>query len=163
MGTAETVRALLEREREVCTALASVLQAEREALTSFSAAALTRCVRDKDTLHGELVALVHRRRATVRQLACELGLDRDDGRVLPLLAHLPPGVVTTLREAIAALRESLLTTRRLQRVNGTLIDASLTRVGDLLRLCRRALPGTRYDSRATVTPGPAPDAIDQRA
>jgi flagellar biosynthesis/type III secretory pathway chaperone len=162
METVETVRALLEREREVCTALAGVLEAEREALTSFSVAALARCVRDKDALHGEFVALVHRRRATVRLLAGELGLERDDGRVLPLLPHLPETVAARLRDTMSALRTSLLATRRLQRVNGALIDASLARVGDLLRVCRQALPGARYDRQATVTPGPAPDAIDQR-
>jgi flagellar biosynthesis/type III secretory pathway chaperone len=162
MEMAGTVRALLEREREVCVALAGVLEAERSALTSFSAAAVQRCIREKDTLHGELVALVHRRRAAVRALAGELGVAAGDGRVLPLLGHLPTAVADGLRGALGALREHLLRLRRLQRVNGALIDASAKIVGDLFRVYRQMLPGARYDRQAIVAPGPAPDAIDQR-
>ena len=163
MEQAETIRSLIEREREVCTALAGVLQAERDALTSFAPETLMHCVRNKDLLHGELLALVQRRRSTVRELARDLGVEADDGRVHGLLVHLPQAARMRLREALIGLRESLLTARRLQRVNGALIDASLKRVGDILRVCRTSLPGTRYDRRAALTPGPAPDAVDQRA
>jgi flagellar biosynthesis/type III secretory pathway chaperone len=165
MEAAVVVKDLIERERAVCAELARVLHVERDALTRFSAAAMTECVRRKEALQAELTVLARARRRAVRDLAATVEAAEavpDDGRVTALLAHLPADVATELRTAVAGLRQGLLETRRLQRVNGALADASLRMVGDLLGAYRRLLPGTRYDRRATVTPGPTPDALDQR-
>lgn len=163
MEAAGTVRDLIERECVVCGELADVLHAERDALTSFSVNAVSDCVRRKGVLHAQLVSLVQRRRDAVRELGRELGVEADDGRVTPLLPHMPAGLASELRGAVAGLRGTLMRTRHLQRVNGALIDASLRAVGELVGVYRRFLPGTRYDGRATVTPGLTPDALDQRA
>ena len=126
-----------------------------------SADGVTECVRRKDGLHARLSALARERRRAVDDLARTLGL-RGDGRVASLLPGLPSAMAAELRRAVAGLRQILLETRRLQRVNGVLADASLRMVGELLRAYRQLLPGTRYDGRAMVTPGPSPDALDQR-
>lgn len=162
MEVAGTVRALIQQECAVCGELADVLQAERDALTSFSADAVTECARRKGALHAELVGLVQRRKEAVRELGRELGVAADDGRVSRLLPHMPAASASELRGAVAGLRGTLIRTRHLQRVNGALIDASLRRVGELVSVYRRFLPGTHYDGRATVTPGPTPDAVNQR-
>jgi flagellar biosynthesis/type III secretory pathway chaperone len=154
---------LIDHERGVCADLEAVLQAEREALTAFSAGAVAGCVRRKDALQSELALLVQERRRAVRALAGELGVEADDGRVVPLLPHLPEPVARRLREAVTRLRQSLVRTRRLQRVNGALIDASLRLVGDLVQVYRQLLPGTQYDGRAVIRPGPARETLDQRA
>ena len=162
MEAAAAVKNLIERERTVCTELAEVLHAERDALTRFSADDVTECVRRKDGLHAQLSALASERRRAVEHLGRALGVGGGDGRVTSLLPGLPPVTAAELRHAVAGLRRILLETRRLQRVNGVLADASLRMVGELLRAYRQLLPGTRYDGRAMVTPGPAPDALDQR-
>jgi len=162
MEAAGTVGWLIERERVVCADLEAVLHAEREALETFSSDAVSRCVRRKAALQGELVRLVERRREAVRTLAGELGVAADDGRIVPLLEQLPNRVAAELREAIGGLRQTLLRTRRLQRVNGVLIDESLKLVGELVRVYRQLLPGTRYDGRAVVKPGLTPMGVDER-
>jgi flagellar biosynthesis/type III secretory pathway chaperone len=161
MEAAVVVKDLIERERVVCAELAQVLHAERDALTRFSADDVTECVRRKDGLHARLSALARERRRAVDDLAHVLGL-RGDGRVASLLPGLSSAMAAEIRHAVAGLRQILLETRRLQRVNGVLADASLRMVGELLRAYRQLLPGTRYDGRAMVTPGPGPDALDQR-
>ena len=163
MGAAGTVGRLIEQERAVCADLEAVLLAEREALESFSSEAVSRCVREKSILQGELARLVESRRQAVRMLAGELGMNTDDGRIVPLLQRLPQPVATELREAVGALRKGLIRTRRIQRVNGALIDESLRLVGEVIQAYSQFLPGTRYDRRAMVKPGPTPDGIDQRA
>jgi len=163
MGAAGTVGRLIEQERAVCADLEAVLLAEREALESFSSEAVSRCVREKSVLQGELARLVESRRQAVRMLAGELGMNTDDGRIVPLLQRLPQPVATELREAVGALRKGLIRTRRIQRVNGALIDESLRLVGEVIQAYSQFLPGTRYDRRAMVKPGPTPDGIDQRA
>ncbi len=162
MEAAVVVKDLIERERAVCAELAQVLHAERDALTRFSADGVTACVRRKDGLHTQLVALARERRRAVEDLGRALGLHNGDGRVASLLPGLPSATAVEIRRAVAGLRQMLLETRRLQRVNGVLADASLRMVGELLRAYRQLLPGTRYDGRALVTPGPTPDALDQR-
>ena len=161
MEAAAVVKNLIERERAVCAELAHVLHAERNALTSFSADGVTECIRRKDGLHAQLSALARERRRAVQDLGRALGLGSGDGRVTSLLPGLPAVTAVEIRHAVAGLRQILLETRRLQRVNGVLADASLRMVGELLRAYRQLLPGTRYDGRATVTPGPTPDALDQ--
>lgn len=163
MGSAGTVGRLIDEEREVCADLEAVLLAEREALESFSSEAVARCVREKFALQGKLARLVECRRQAVRMLAGELGIDTDDGRIVPLLQRLPLPVATRLREAVGALRKGLIRTRRIQRVNGALVDESLRLVGEVIQAYSQFLPGTRYDRRAMVKAGPAPDGIDQRA
>jgi flagellar biosynthesis/type III secretory pathway chaperone len=163
MGAAGVVRKLIERERGVCADLEAVLQAEREALTDFSSDGVAQCVRRKNSLQRELTSLIERRREAVRALGREIGIAAEDGRVVPLLGHLPAPTAAGLQSEIAALRETLVRTRRLQRINGALIDASLELVGELVEVYRQFLPGVHYDARATVRPGAAPDAIDQRA
>ena len=81
----------------------------------------------------------------MRALGCEIDVDADDGRLAPLLSHLPPTVAPELRAALKGLREVLVRTRRVQRVNGALIDASLKLVGDLVQVHRHFLPGTSYE------------------
>jgi flagellar biosynthesis/type III secretory pathway chaperone len=162
MEAAVVVKDLIEQERVVCAELAQVLHAERDALTRFSADGVTECVRRKDGLHARLSALARERRRAVDDLARVLGLRGGDGRVASLLPGLPSAMAAEIRHAVAGLRQVLLETRRLQRVNGVLADASLRMVGELLRAYRQLLPGTRYDGRAMVTPGPSPDALDQR-
>ncbi len=163
MGAAGTVGRLIERERAVCTDLETVLLAERQALEEFSSEAVSQCVRKKLALQGELERLVECRRQAVRTLAGELGVNADDGRIVPLLPQLPPPVAAQLREAMSALRKRLIRTRRLQRVNGAVIDESLRLVGEVIQAYSRFLPGTRYDGRAVVKPGVTPDSVDQRA
>jgi flagellar biosynthesis/type III secretory pathway chaperone len=163
MEAVGTVRTILEEEEALCADLAHVLRGERDALTSFSPDGVTACARQKDNLHAKLSGLVARRREVVRALGRELGVTAEDGRLGPLLPHLPTETAAGLREAVARLRENLLQARRLQRVNGALIDATLRMVGDLVRVYREFLPGTRYDDRAMVRPGPTRDAVDQRA
>jgi flagellar biosynthesis/type III secretory pathway chaperone len=162
MEAAVVVKELIERERAVCAELAEVLHAERDALTRFSADGVTACVRRKDGLQAQLSALARERRRAVEALGRTLGLDGGHGRVASLLPGLPAAMAGELRRAVAGLRQILLEARRLQRVNGVLADASLRMVGELLRAYRQLLPGTRYDGRAMVTPGPTPDALDQR-
>jgi len=162
MEAARVVVDLIDQERGVCADLESVLQAEREALTTFSADAVAGCVRRKDVLQGELALLVQGRRHAVSALAKELGVDAADGRVVPLLPYIPEPMARRLREAVARLRQSLVRTRRLQRVNGALINASLRLVGDLVQVYRQFVPGTQYDDRAAIRPGPTPDMLDQR-
>lgn len=162
MEAAAAVKDLIERERAVCAELAQVLRAERDALTQFSADGVTECVRRKDELQAQLSALARERRRAVEDLSRALGVGNADGRVTSLLPDLPSASAAEIRRSVAGLRQMLLETRRLQRVNGVLADASLHMVGDLLRAYRQLLPGTRYDGRAMVTPGPTPDALDQR-
>ena len=163
MEAARMVVELIDHERGVCADLEAVLHAERQALTAFSADAVAGCVRRKDALQSELALLVKERRRAVRALAGELGVEADDGRVVRLLPLLPEPIARRLREAVARLRQSLVRTRRLQRVNGALIDASLRLVGDLVQVYRQFLPGTQYDGRAVIRPGPARETVDQRA
>jgi len=77
MEAAVVVKDLIERERAVCAELAQVLHAERDALTRFSADGVTACVRRKDGLHTQLVALARERRRAVEDLgrasACTTG------------------------------------------------------------------------------------------
>jgi hypothetical protein len=140
-----------------------VLHAAREALESFSPGDVAQCVRRKGALQGELSQLVERRRNAVRILATTLGIEPSGGGVVPLLPHVPAPQASRLRDALGALRTTLLRIRRLQRVNGALIDASLRLIGEVVHAYRQLLPGTRYDERAAINPGPTPDAVDQRA
>lgn len=163
MGAAGTVGRLIDEERAVCANLEAVLVAEREALESFSSEAVSQCVGQKLALQEELQRLVERRRQAVRTLAGELGMESEDGRVVPLLPRLPARVAAQLRDGLGALRQRLIRTRRLQRVNGAIIDESLRLVGDVIQAYSQFLPGTRYDGRAVVKPGLPHDGIDQRA
>jgi len=163
MGGGTAVAELLDRELALANELEAVLRQERDAVTSFASADLERCVRYKGTIHKQLVALVEQRRQAVSRLGEEVGVDAHEGRLSALFGSLRPEMAGSLRERLALVREALMRTRRMQRVNGAIIDASLRFVGAVVDACRQLHPATRYDERAAVRLGQDPGTVSRQA
>ena len=129
--------ALLRLERECCTRLVPLLDAERAAAAAYDHAALLACLREREILQAEWQRAAGLRRQ--RQQA--------SGPALATLAAEDPELAfllqDTAREAAAV--------RRAQRVNEGVVRAALAHVTDLLSVMRRERPDSRYDGRAALT------------
>lgn len=131
------LRRLLEIERDCCTRLAPILEAERAAAAAYDHAGLLACLKER-----EAVQATWQRAATARRQHL-----REAGKPLAVLVAAEPGLADLAREV----RSSASAVRRAQRVNEGLIRAALTQVTDLLTVIRRELPDSRYDGRASLT------------
>jgi hypothetical protein len=139
---AQSLRGVLETERECCARLLGVLDAERTAAAAYDHAALLACLKERESIQVEW-----QRAAAIRRQR----LGRSDAAVV--LAALDPELA-----AIAdGVREQAVAVRRAQRVNEGLIRTVLTHVTDLLTAIRRELPESRYDGHATLM-GPLPSS-----
>lgn len=132
---ATSLRGVLETERDCCTRLLAVLDAERAAAAAYDHAALLACLKERESIQAEWQRAAAMRRQRLRH--------NGKGTVLA-------GLDPELAALADAVRKQAVVVRRAQRVNEGLIRAVLTHVSDLLTVIRRELPESRYDGRATL-------------
>jgi len=142
-----TLLDLLAIERDCCSRLRAVLEAERKAAAESDLSALHACLRRREAVQAEW------------RRAAEIRLRRPEGarQEIARAAANDPG----LADAVGGLRVEIAAVRRAQSVNQALVRAVLAQVTDLLQVVRRALPESRYDGRACLT-GSLPFATGAR-
>jgi flagellar biosynthesis/type III secretory pathway chaperone len=138
---------LLGIERDCCSRLRAVLEAERKAAAEYDLSALHACLRQREAVQAEWrrVAEIRLRRPAGARQEIAQALAKD-----PALAN-----------AVRGLRSEIAAVRRAQGVNQALVRAALAQVTDLLQVVRRASPESRYDGRACLT-GSLPFATGAR-
>jgi flagellar biosynthesis/type III secretory pathway chaperone len=139
---APNLRVLLERERDCCTRLLPILDAERAAAAAYDHVALLACLREREALQAEWERIARRRREQLR----------DAGTPFATLIGADP----ELAALAADLRRDAERVRSAQRINEGIVRAALAHVTATLTVLRRELPDSRYDGRATLrAPVPA--------
>lgn len=113
MDGIEILCGALGEETRVCTALATALRREQQAMQTFEPRAILACLRERSALQVELAALAECRRALVRDVGRRSG--RQVTGAGELLAALPPEAAARLGGSLRALRRALLEVRECER------------------------------------------------
>ncbi len=140
--TSDTLREMLELERECCDALAVVLERERVAASAHDLGALLASNKEREATQARWERIAGRRREWLRRTGATMAdLARGDAGLDALRIEIEAGT---------------LEVGRAQRVNQGLVQAVLGQVSGLIDTIRRELPSSRYDAGASLTtPMPA--------
>jgi flagellar biosynthesis/type III secretory pathway chaperone len=135
------LRSLLEAEGEACAQLEALLDSERAAVATHDLPRLLDCLRQRELVQSDLERAARERKRFLTEA----------GTSLPALRSEAP----ELKDALDGLRRRAVSVRRAQTVNDGMLRAALGQVAELIAIVSRALPESRYDSRAALrTPLP---------